>query len=140
MTGDKPALKLSPVGLGWVTTFKQKLLYRSYYFLYFKQILFNHCHSFSLVLKWEKRAFYKCYTILYARLQLMWVESVLCQWLAYNLLWPCSLTETSDRVNWDSLITKNLIFEVSSQSLKRREIEKMDITINPYVWPDEMHT
>ena len=26
--------------LGWVTTFKQKPLYRSYYFLYFKELSF----------------------------------------------------------------------------------------------------
>ena len=35
-----------------------------------------------------------------------------------------SLVETSDRVKWDSLISEDL-FEVSSQSLKRREAEKM---------------
>ena len=32
--------------------------------------------------------------------------------LACNLLWPCSLIETSDRVKRDSLITKGFIFEV----------------------------
>ena len=34
---------------------------------------------------------------------------------------------TSDRVKWYSLIAKGFIFEVSSQSLKRREAEKMEI-------------
>ena len=29
--------------------------------------------------------------------------------------WPFSLIETSDRVNWDSLIAKAFIFGVSSQ-------------------------
>ena len=33
------------------------------------------------------------------------------------------LVETLDRVKWDSLIAKGFIFEVSSQSLKRREAE-----------------
>ena len=37
------------------------------------------------------------YTILHTRLQLMWIESVLGHsFLASNLLWPCSLIETSD--------------------------------------------
>ena len=36
------------------------------------------------------------------------------------------LIETSDRVKWDSLITKGFISEVSSQLLKRREAEKME--------------
>ena len=57
----------------------------------------------------------------------MWIESV-----AYNLLWPRSLIETSDRVKWDSLIAKGFILEVSSQSLKRREAENVDI--NDYLF------
>ena len=44
------------------------------------------------------------------------------------LLFSCSLVlETSDRVKWDSLIAKGFIFEASSQSLKRRKAEKMEI-------------
>ena len=43
--------------------------------------------------------------------------------LYFNLLWSRSLIETSDRVKWDSLISKDFIFEVSSQSLKRRKAE-----------------
>ena len=39
----------------------------------------------------EKFAFTKCDAILHMRLQLMWIKSVL-----GNLLWPCSLIETSD--------------------------------------------
>ena len=31
------------------------------------------------------------------------------------------------RVNWDFLVPKGFIFEVSSQSLKRREAEKMEL-------------
>ena len=46
--------------------------------------------------------------------------------LACDLLWPCSLIKTSDRVKWDSLIAKGFIFEVSSQSVKQREAEKME--------------
>ena len=49
---------------------------------------------FSLVLKQEKHAFSKCYTILHTHL---WIESILGHsFLACNLLWSCSLTETSD--------------------------------------------
>ena len=59
--------------------------------------------------------------------------------LTCNLLWPCSFIETSDRVKWESLIAKGFIFEVSSQSLKRREAEKMEITINLYARPDDRH-
>ena len=45
----------------------------------------------------EKHAFSKCYTTLHTRLQLMWIESILGHsFLACNLLWPCSLIETSD--------------------------------------------
>ena len=40
---------------------------------------------------YEKLPFSKSYTILHMRLQLMWIESVL-----GNLVWPCSLIETSD--------------------------------------------
>ena len=46
------------------------------------------------VLKQEKRVIQ---AILHKRLQLMWIESVLGHsFLACNLLWPCSLIETSD--------------------------------------------
>ena len=43
----------------------------------------------------------------------------------------------SDRVKWDSLIANGFIFQVSSQSLKLREAEKITITINLYARPDE---
>ena len=83
-------------------------------------------------------------TILLTRLQLLCGQSSASggrrlSFLARNLLWPCSLIETSDRVKWDSLIAKGFIFEVSSQALKRREAEKMEITINLHAshvcWP-----
>ena len=65
----------------------------------------------------------KCYTTLDTRLQLMWSLSWDSggQWLSFlvclNLLWLCSLIETSDRVKWDSPITKwSFIFKVSCYS------------------------
>ena len=48
-------------------------------------------------------------------------------WLVIFFGLVCSLIELN-RVKWDSLIAKGFIFEVLSQSLKRREAE---ITINP---------
>ena len=52
--------------LGWVTTFKQKPLYRSYYFLYFKQIFFKPIpFIFSSAKTQEKCASSKCYTLLH---------------------------------------------------------------------------
>ena len=50
-------------------------------------------------------------------------NKVLCEIVSRSGLasaWLCSLIETSDRVKWDSLISEDFIFEVSSQSLKRR--------------------
>ena len=46
---------------------------------------------FSIAKTYEKLAFSKSYTILHARLQLMWTESVL-----GNPVWPCFDIETSD--------------------------------------------
>ena len=57
------------------------------------------------------------------------------QFRACNLLWPCSLIETSDRVGFTD--RERVVFEVSSQSLKCREAEKMEIAINPYAQPDD---
>ena len=64
-TGDKPALKLRPVGLGWVTILSFSLFQVKYFS--------SHYHSFSLVLK---RTFSK-YTSLDSRLQLMWSQLLL---------------------------------------------------------------
>ena len=47
--------------------------------------------TLGFLVLYEKLAFTKCDTILRMRLQLMWIKSVL-----GNLLWPCSLIETSD--------------------------------------------
>ena len=52
----------------------------------------------------------------YTRLQLMWIAGPVLghSFLACNLLWPCSFSETE----WDSLIAiVSVIFEVSSSSL-----------------------
>ena len=135
--GDKPALKLGPVErvvLGWVTTFKQKTLYRSY--ILSKYIFFRHYHSFSLVLKHVlKQISIQSYT---RALQLMWIESVLCQWWSATffsgrvIFFGLVLSSKLQIELWDSLISEDFIFEVSSQSLKRREAEKMEITINLY--------
>ena len=82
---------------------------------------------FSLVLKHRKSVqFLKCYTILHTRLQLMWIKPVMGHYfLACNLLWPCSFIGTSDTELSGILIMKGFIFEVSSQSVKQREAEKM---------------
>ena len=86
--GDKPALKLGPVGrvvLGWVATFKQNTLNRSYIL---SKSFFRHYHSFSLVLKHVlKQISIQSYT---RALQLMWIDSVLCQ-CGDILFWPCNL-------------------------------------------------
>ena len=73
------------------------------------------------------------------RTPLMWIESVRLPVVVgvCNLLWPCSLIETSDRVKWDSLITKGFILEVSSQSLKRRKAENYGDNNQSHARPDE---
>ena len=135
--GDKPALKLGPVGrvvLGWVTTFKQNTLNRSYIL---SKSFFRHYHSFFLVLKHVLRQIsIQSYT---HALQLMWIDSVLYQWWSatffsgHVIFFSLVLSSKLQIELWDSLISKaGFIFEVSSQSLKRREAEKMEITINPY--------
>ena len=60
--------------LGWVTTFKQKPLWRS---LFQVKLFFRHCHSFSLVYNLRRGYIFKKYTILDARLQLMRIGRVL---------------------------------------------------------------
>ena len=69
----------------------------------------------------------------------MWIESVRLPVVVgvCNLLWPCSLIETSDRVKWDSMITKGFILEVSSQSLKRRKAENYGDNNQSHARPDE---
>ena len=60
--------------------------------VHFPRFFFSLLPSFPSSAKiYEKLAFSKSYTILHMRLQLMWIESVL-----GNLVWPCSLIETSD--------------------------------------------
>ena len=70
---------------------------------------------FSLVLKHRKSVHFRnVSTILHTCLQLMWIESVLGHsFLACNILWPCSLVETSD-TEWEPLIAKDFKFEVPS--------------------------
>ena len=105
--------------------------------IYFKQIFFRD-YIFSLVLKHRKSVQFRNVIQSCTRACSTVDESVrrrLVSFLACNLHWPCSLIETSDRVKWDSLIAKGFICQVSSQSLKRREAEKLEITINPNARP-----
>ena len=53
----------------------------------------------------------------------MWIESVLGHsFMACNLLWPCSLIETSDRVKWDSRfrVSKSRVSHWSGGEKQRR--------------------
>ena len=70
-----------------------------------------------------------------------WIESVLCgQQLSFlaciNLLWPCSLTETSDRVKWDSLISKDFTLFWSLESVTEAKRSREDGDINKFIQLD----
>ena len=60
---------------------------------------FRHMSQKNVILYWGYKAFshYHCFSLVLKRLQLLWIESARGHsFLAGNLLWPCSLIETSD--------------------------------------------
>ena len=136
-TGDKPVLKLSPLGrvLYLDYHFKQKPLCWSYYFLYLSKYFFNHYHSFFLVLKHRKSAHFWNVMQYYTRAcsHAIWSQSWASggrrlSFLACNLLWHCFLIELQIKLRGILWLRKSFIFEVSSQSLKRRDSEKTQVT------------
>ena len=86
---------------------------------------FRHYHSFSLLLKHKKSVQFQneCRSSSGQRLS----------FLAYNLLWPCSLIETPDRVKWDSLIVWSLVSLIEVKTSR----EDGDNNQSRYMWSDE---
>ena len=88
------------------------------FFLYSKSVFSGHCHHFFF----QKKMYFKM--LYYCRLTVVSPGPAEVGFLACNLLCYSSLIETSDRVKWDSPISKCFIFSLKLVTEVDREKQR----------------